>query len=101
MNKKYLAFLILAVGGYFFYSQQQKAKEREAQLKALLLKYQNQAPPSRSRDWYYWISLLIGLYGEASSLWEPGGPFYRSGIPDPSTDANGWNQILSEIKNLA
>lgn len=98
---KYIIIVALAAGGYLFYTKQQEAAaKKRAELEELERRYSNQNPPSGSNDWYRWISVIISIFGTVSSLWEIGGPFYNSGIPDPRKDPVGWGKILAQTNFL-
>jgi LPXTG-motif cell wall-anchored protein len=97
MNKttKYILAGALLLGGvaYFFY---QNKKRHDAELEALRRKYNNQAPPSGTPDWMQWVRLIIAVYGQVNSLWEPGGLFYGKNVPRPGSDA--LDEILGRIR---
>lgn len=40
------------------------------------------APPQHTPGWQQWVSTILSVYGSVSSLWAPGGPFYKQPV-DP------------------
>lgn len=94
-NTKILIVLGLAAGAWYFIDRQKKQQELELELEKLQARYKNQ-PPANSNDWYNWISLILKLAGQTAALWEPGGPFYKSNVPNP--DSKEWLEILGRIQ---
>lgn len=96
-TKKIIALGLLAAAGWMFYSNYQK-KQKQAEIEAYNKRYSNQLPPSQTPEWYHYISLIIELYGQAASLWEPGGPFYKTSVPDPRKDPSGWAKVFTQTR---
>ena len=63
----------------------------------------NQPPPPRphpssDRDkWVKWASVIIAIFGQAKKLWEPGGPFYNTPVPEPNAEGGGpfWDDVAN------
>lgn len=96
-NKKILGIIALAAGAFLLYNNYQKKKDAEEKLRIIQQQYQNRPPPQASNDWYKWISIILSLYKDISSLWDVGGPFYKSNVPNPKTDPSGWAKVLAQI----
>lgn len=97
-SNKIIGILIMAGAGFWLYTSYQQRLAREQQLRELQQRYANSIPDSQTPDWYRYIALIISLYGTVSSLWAPGGIFYKSAVPNPQTDPVGWSKILAQLK---
>lgn len=83
------------VGGIFFWINYQDKKRKEEYAR-LLRQFQQQngtnfIPNRNSPEWQQWVQYAIGAYGFAKTLWEPGGIFYKTNVPD-YMDTNFWDQ---------
>lgn len=97
-TNKMIGLLIVAGAGFWLFTSYQNKLKREQELLLLQKKYSNSGPPSQTPDWYQWISLIISLYGTAASLWQPGGPFYKTSVPNPATDPAGWAKVFTQTR---
>lgn len=95
--KKILPILIIAGAGWLFYSNMKK-KQEEERLRLEAERFRATNLNNGSNDWYKWIGAVIALFGTVSSLWEPGGIFYKSNVPDPRKDPTGWAKVLSQTR---
>jgi len=93
-NKQIIGIVVLGFLGVTWYQDQQRRKQLQQnqyyqtmlqliQQNQLQNSYANfpfvpQAPPSSQTDRFTsWFNAVVGLYGNVSGLWQPGGPFYR------------------------
>lgn len=38
------------------------------------------APPANTQQWQQWVAVIAQTFGTVSSLWAPGGPFYKQPV---------------------
>lgn len=91
MKSKEIGYLLMGGALIYFLTQQQRQPYLAPQYQQL-----PPAPPrSRAAEYQAWINLVLGTFGNVAALWQPGGPFYNSGINPNDVSANytttGWN----------
>jgi len=81
MDKKTLIILLGVAGLYYWDQNRQKnnfTNYRGPQYWSDP-RYRGVSPPPdrRSQAWRDWVNSVVQIFGQAKSLWEPGGPFYK------------------------
>ena len=80
-------FIIAAI--YAVYSIYQKKKQLALQYAARVRAMYNGSVPQNAPNYAAYVGSLLTAYGKAASLWDYGGPFYNTTVPNPKDDAGG------------
>lgn len=82
-NNNTLALALLGFGGFIIYQQFSKNNNQNQGYSPYPTTPNVPMQPNpitNASAWQSWVSAIIGVFGTAVELWQPGGPFYNSGI---------------------
>jgi len=100
-TKVLIAGGLILTGGFLIFMNYQRSKQREEYARLLRKLKQRSGyaePPRNSPEWQQWIQYAIGAYGFSQTLWEPGGIFYGSSLPN-ITDKSFWQNLFNKDPN--
>lgn len=83
MDNKTIALALGAVALYMVLSKRNNtapAQQQQQQFRPQYSYVPPQPPPNNAQAWSQWVNAIVGAYGTAASLWQPGGPFYQAPI---------------------
>ena len=95
-NNNILAIGLLGIGGLLLYLTYGRKSNNTSQFipgQTQLAPQPN--PNTHAQAWQQWVSVIVSLFGTASTLWQPGGPFHNSGLSESDVESiyisNGGN----------
>jgi len=97
-NTQLIAFGLL---GFVFYKMTQKPAPVYVPPPAPTLPPQTSANASKRQKFLKWVALMISIFGIAKSMWQPGGIFYNTGVPEPDASGVFPPGFANELANVA
>jgi len=82
-NSELITFALIGLGAYLLLRPQQTRQF----VPGVTQVPQQPNPNTNAAAWQQWVTAIVAIFGTASTLWQPGGPFYNTNITPQDINA--------------